>query len=346
MKNVGENQNPQVLQGISMITQDSVRSSTCNTRGGNILLSCPDPINSVAKTVSTELDSESEVEPNSKSQINVTNFLNPRVHATTVCNATEVDSSVNLSNQNNRANTVPEMPSATDIAAEVVKLMKEMKVVDTLEDEEKPKQLLDEQQIANNLDEWRKIRNITELVAQVPCLEFFYDEVMSESVIRCEVCFKASMGKENMKNESPYQIARKKNQFNHGDLVTGIWNEKEKTEQYLKGGNSSWRSLKSVLRAHLLGTSTTSCGKCHYMAMKELEREKERNRKALEATKNLVKCTVTDLKLKAASTHYETLVAFLDDSGVDVGQGQHSRKQVLPLLVAAEDLLTKKQRMF
>ena len=52
VKNVGENQNPQVLQGISMITQESVRSSTCNTRGGNILLSCPDPINSVAKTVS------------------------------------------------------------------------------------------------------------------------------------------------------------------------------------------------------------------------------------------------------------------------------------------------------
>ena len=83
--------------------------------------------------------------------------------------------------------------------------------------------------------------------------------------------------------------------------MTGIWNEKEKTEQYLKGGNSSWRSLKSVLRAHLLGTSTTSRGKYHYMAMKELEREKERNRKALEATKNLAKCMVTDLKLKAAS---------------------------------------------
>ena len=164
---------------------------------------------------------------------------------------------------------------------------------------------------------------------------------MSESVIRCEVCFKASMGKENIKNVSLYQIARKKNQFNHGDLVTGIWNEKEKTEQYLKGGNSSWRSLKSVLRAHLLGTSTTSRGKYH-MAMKELEREKERNRKALEATNNLVKCMVTDLKLKAASTHYETLVASLDDSGVDVGQRQHSRKQVLPLFVAAEDFVDEK----
>ena len=95
---------------------------------------------------------------------------------------------------------------------------------------------MDKQQIANNLDEWRKIRNITELVAQVPCLEFFYDEVMSESVIRCEVCFKVSMGKENMKNVSPYQSARKKNQFNHGDLVTGIWNEKDKQNNTLKAG--------------------------------------------------------------------------------------------------------------
>ena len=56
VKNVGESQNPQVLPGISMITQDSVRSSTCNTRGGNILLSCPDPINSVAKQFQLSLN--------------------------------------------------------------------------------------------------------------------------------------------------------------------------------------------------------------------------------------------------------------------------------------------------
>ena len=73
------------------------------------------------------------------------------------------------------------------------------------------------------------------------CLEFFYEKVMSESMIHCEVCFKAAIGKENIENVSPYQIARKKNPFNHGDPVTGIWNDKDRTEQYLKGGNSSWR---------------------------------------------------------------------------------------------------------
>jgi hypothetical protein len=341
-KDVGESEHPEELQGIFTFTQDSLGSSTCNTQEGSTLHSCQDPINNVADTVSSELELNSEVRPNSKSQININNFLNPEVDAINEHKAIEVDnSSVNLSNQSNRVNTVPEMPSATDIAVEVVKLMKEMKIGDTL-DEEKPNELLDKQQIANNLDEWRKIRNITELVAQVPCLEFFYDEVMSESVIRCEVCFKAAIGKENIKNVSPYQIARKKNPFNHGDPVTGIWNDKERTEQYLKGGNSSWRSLKSVLRAHLLGTSTTAKGKHHYLAIKESEREKECNRKALEATKNLVKCMVTDLKLKAASTHYETLVAFLDDCGVDVGQRQHSRKQVLAMLVAAEDFVDEK----
>ena len=326
---------------ILTITQDSLGSSTCNTQEGNTLHSCHDPINNVADTVSSELESESEVRPNNKSQININNFLNPQVDAISEHNGTQVDSSVNLTNQSNRVNTVPEMPSATDIAVEVVKLMKEMKVGDTL-DEEKPIELLGKQHIANNLDEWRKIRNITELVPQAPYLGFFYDEVMSESVIHCEVCFKAAIGKENIKNVSPYQIARTKNPFNHGDPVTGLWNDKERTEQKLKGGNSSWRSLKSVLRAHLLGISTTSHGKHHYLAMKEFEREKECNRKALEATKNLVKCMVTDLKLKAASTHYETLVAFLDDCGVDVGQRQHSRKQVLAMLVAAEDFVDEK----
>jgi hypothetical protein len=76
--------------------------------------------------------------------------------------------------------------------------------------------------------------------------------------------------------------------------------------------------------------------------MKELERKKECKRKALEATKNLVKCMVTDVKLKAVSTHYETLVTFLDDCGVDIGQPQHSRKQMLAMLVAAEDFVEEK----
>ncbi|CAB3980633.1 Hypothetical predicted protein [Paramuricea clavata] len=262
------------------------------------------PMIRIEETVTTELESKSEVEPNSKSQSNINDFLNPHVYAVKECNATEVEGSVHLSNRSNRMDTVPELPSATDIAAEVVKLMKEMKVDDTFE--EKPKELLDKQQIANDLDEWRKIRSITELATQVPCLEFFYDEVMSESVTCCEVCFKASTGKENIKNMSPYEIARKKNPFNHGDPVTGIWNGKERTQQYLKGGNSSWRLLKSVFRSHLLGISNTSHGKHHYLAMKELEREQEY------------------------------------DCGVDIGQQQHSRKQMLAMLVAAEDIVDEK----
>ncbi|CAB4006830.1 Hypothetical predicted protein [Paramuricea clavata] len=338
VKNVGKSQHPQEPQGILMVTENSLGSS--HTQEGNTLDSYHDPINKVEETVTTELELESEVEPNSKSQSNINDFLNPHVDAVKECNATEVEGSVHLSNRSNRMDTVPELPSATDIATEVVKLMKEMKVDDTFE--EKPKELLNKQQIANDLDEWRKIRNITELATQVPCLEFFYDEVMSESVIRCEVCFQASIGKENIKNMSPYEIARKKNPFNHGDPVTGIWNGKERTEQYLKGGNSSWRLLKSVFRSHMLGISTTSHGKHHYLAMKELEREKECKRKALEAMKNLVKCMVTDVKLKAASTQYETLVAFLDDCGVVIGQRQHSRKQMLAMLVAAEDFVDEK----
>ena len=68
----------------------------------------------------------------------------------------------------------------------------------------------------------------------------------------------------------------------------------------------------------------------------KVEEENQRKKNALSISKTLVKCMITDIKLKAAATHYETLLTFLDDCGVEIGQRQHSRKQMLPLLVAAE----------
>eukprot|EP00794_Sanderia_malayensis_P004067 gene4067-4621_t len=160
---------------------------------------------------------------------------------------------------------------------------------------------------------------------------------MSECVLRCEICFQSFCGKERwFKDLSPHQVARKENPFGHGDLITGLWYKKKKTELYLKGGNSSWRSLKTRVRSHLLRIATPAHGKQHILAMKKLEEDSERKKNALEIPMTLLKCVITDVKLKAASTHYDTLVTFLDDCGVKIGQPQHSRKQVLSLLFAAE----------
>eukprot|EP00794_Sanderia_malayensis_P013576 gene13576-14983_t len=271
------------------------------------------------------IDIDINEEAKSKNQSSIDTFINFQCPAS-VSQCKEV----NLAERN-----TPRELSAKDIAKEVVTLMAEMKL--NAEQEEQPKELLDKNQIANHLDEWRKIGNITELVHKVPCLELYFDEVMSECVLRCEICFQSFCGKERrFKDLSPYQIARKENPFGHGDLITGLWYEKEKTELYLKGGNSSWRSWKTLVRSHLLGIATSAHGKQHYLAMKKLEEDNERKKNALEISMTLVKCMITDVKLKAASTHYETLVTFLDDCGVKIGQRQHSRKQVLPLLVAAE----------
>ena len=40
-----------------------------------------------------------------------------------------------------------------------------------------------------DLDQWRKIRNISVLVEKIPCMEFFYDQEMGESVFQCSLCF-------------------------------------------------------------------------------------------------------------------------------------------------------------
>lgn len=57
-----------------------------------------------------------------------------------------------MPDQCNQNKTAPELPSATAIATEFIKLMKEMKVTDDSEDQ--PGKLLDKHQIANELDQW------------------------------------------------------------------------------------------------------------------------------------------------------------------------------------------------
>ena len=51
---------------------------------------------------------------------------------------------------------------------------------------------------------------------------------------------------------------------------------------------------------------------------------------------------ITDVKMKAASTHNETLLALLDDCSVNIGQVNHSRKGMLSLLLAAESYVDEK----
>ena len=166
---------------------------------------------------------------------------------------------------------------------------------------------------------------------------------MEESVIRCNICFTSiSNNEKKLKDISPYLAAKKKSLSGHGNPSTGIWHGQHKTEQYIMGGNADWRLLKSTLRSHLLGISTTAHGRQHFTASKELEEIERRKETALSITKTLVKCMITDVKMKAASIHYETLLALLDDCGVNVGQRIHSRKQMLPLLVAAEDFVDEK----
>ena len=259
---------------------------------------------------------------------------NPNINSTQKLTTAE-----NISNSNSSSE---KMPIAKDIAMEVVKLMKEMHV-DAEGNCESKTSLLQTCEVATDLGEWKKIGNITELVNKVPSIQFFYDEEMEESLVRCNICFVSLSQKEKrLKDLTPYQAARKQCPSDHGNPSTGIWHGKEKTERYIRGANSDWRLLKSILRSHLLGISTTAHGRQHYLASKELEEEEHRKENALSITKLLVKCMITDVKMKAASTHYETLLTLLDDCKVDIGQRNHSRKQMLPLLVAAEAYVDEK----
>ena len=156
-------------------------------------------------------------------------------------------------------------------------------------------------------------------------------------MVRRSLCFSSICNKDKtLKDRSPHQVARKCTAAkNNGNPSTGIWYGKEKTEQYIKGGNKGWRMLKSLLRSHLLGISTSAHAKQHFLACKEHEDDQRCKETALSATKALV-------KMKAASTHYETFLTLLDNCKVNIEQLNHSRKQMLPMLVAAEDYVDQK----
>ncbi len=145
-----------------------------------------------------------------------------------------------------------------------------------------------------------------------------------------------SSKEKKLKHLSPYFAAKKKSKAGHGNPSACIWNGRNKTEQYIMGGNADRRNLKSI------GISTTAHGRKHFTSSKELLETERRKETTFFIMKTLVKCMRTDVKMKAALHHYETLATLLDDCGVNIGQKQHSRKQMLPLLVAAEEFVDEK----
>ena len=111
---------------------------------------------------------------------------------------------------------------AKDIACEIVRLMREMKVNEEGEVDSSTAHV-HIYPIVADLSQWKQIGNIFALVEKISCIEFFYDQEMEESVIRCNVCF-ASISKKDksLKDLSPYRAARKISVTDHENLSTGI----------------------------------------------------------------------------------------------------------------------------
>ena len=102
-----------------------------------------------------------------------------------------------------------EQPLAKDIACEVVRLMREMRVNEESEVDSSTA-LVHTYPIVADLSQWKQIGNILVLVEKMSCIEFFYDQEMEEIVIRCNLCF-ASISKKDksLKDLSPYRAAKK-----------------------------------------------------------------------------------------------------------------------------------------
>ena len=74
----------------------------------------------------------------------------------------------------------------------------------------------------------------------------------------------------------------------------------------------------------------------HQKAMKVYQQEMKILKKKTSATSNIFRAVITDLKLGAAATHFETLISFLACYCVDVGAIGHSRNNFNDILYCLE----------
>ena len=82
--------------------------------------------------------------------------------------------------------------------------------------------------------------------------------------------------------------------------------------------------------------------KTHKQAMNEYKKECKKESRQKQITKNIFRVAITDLKLGAASKHFETLLSLLACCDTDIGNIGHSRKNMDSIIYCIEKVINRR----
>ncbi len=187
----------------------------------------------------------------------------------------------------------------------------------------------------------KNAQNISQVVEATNLIEWYYDEVAETGVLRCLPCYQLNLiAKPTLQNMHPLKAQQLLSSSSTGTLATGMFMSRQKTRLLLTGHNTTWYHLKNSCFEHLslIGTGSIT----HKRAMDNYKKISEIDAKRSMASKNIFRCAIVDLKLNAAGTHLETLISFLAQCGVNVGNVGHGRKNFNDILYCLEKTVNKR----
>ena len=196
------------------------------------------------------------------------------------------------------------------------------------------------------LENIKKAENIHDLnLASDGILEFFYNEESGESVVRCNPCYRLHIAsKPALSSTTPSQAVRILCKSGNGNLATGLLLNKKTTNMLIEGHNESWYHQKSRFLEHirLIGEGSS----VHKKALEACRKEQKIGAEARGIVEHIFRAAITDLKLGAAGVHLETLLAFLSECAVNIGQIGHSRKHLPNILHCIEKAVNRRVGSF
>ena len=186
-----------------------------------------------------------------------------------------------------------------------------------------------------NVDDWKDIKNIIDLVDKIPVIRFYAGDSSTKtpSVIRCEACFNLIVDRMNhSKNGSPANIALRGIGKYSGSLSSGLLLPHDKTESVMNGGNQYWYEIKRCVKLHVNCTGDHS--QLHFEALQHQATTKKRDARGTRVVENLVKIAWSVIKSKSAGLHFENEIASHISTGSDLGDMCHSRNHFNEILAA------------
>ena len=199
----------------------------------------------------------------------------------------------------------------------------------------------------SQMNEWKKVNNIVELVSLVKDLELFpmskddeHDDIFHSggAILRCKTCFSLYKGKAGTLTPAK---AAKKLAADCNSICTGRYFNPEKMSSLVNGEGVYWRKLKSSVLKHMICAED---GQTHFKALTMLSEERNLKNIHYEAAETMLKSALTAVKSKSGATHYEDQIAFAYSVGAQVGQCGHSRKLVPDMIKCLLAVINEKTR--